>query len=793
MSKPIRVLELGEGVAAAYAAKLLGDHGAEVIKVEPLSGDSLRLAGVMSNGGASDSGLFQAINVNKRGVSMAISQASIEPLIRWADIVVHNLHPQAAVLLGLNAESISKTFPKLIVLSITPFGTTGPYANYQATELINSNAGGWAKLCPATSIDPSLPPLKVYGDQCALMTGIAGAMTSLSCLLERDQSGHGEHIDLSIQAYVASVLEAGIPAYGYLNNTASRFHLRSLIPWRIFQAIDSPVFLTCIEQDQWERLVDFMGNPDWASLEVFIDQPARAENQDMVHTFVQEFVAEWHAMDLYHEAQKQRICVAPVMSIEQLSQDQHVRERDFFVTVNGSIHLAPAVLADNGREQIRMPSPSLGEGNGLLANLEPATSASLVTPPSKPLNGVRVLDMTWAWAGPFCSLNLAHLGAEVIRIESELRPDLYRRLPLFPEEMEPGINRSGMFNQWNQGKSSLSIDLSKPEAIEIVKSLVSQSDVVVQNFATGVMDRLGLGYEILKTINPGIILASISGYGQSGPYREYMGYGPAIAPLTGLSNATGYLNGPAEEIGLSMPDPTAGITAAWGIVSALEKRRQSGRGNHLDVSLWEATCVLNAEGWMQYIQNGTEPQRLGNRSLAMAPHGVFRCCDDLDQPGSEDVEDPWIAISCREDKEWQLIAKLIDDSLANDPRFLSLRYRKDNEDALEKIISEWTLGQNRWTLTRQLQSLGIPAFPSMSTRDIVEDVHLGAQGFIEKLKHPEVGVRPHAGIPWRFSKRENGVRSPAPCMGADTDRHLSELLGLDDAQIESLKRQNIVA
>ena len=399
-----------------------------------------------------------------------------------------------------------------------------------------------------------------------------------------------------------------------------------------------------------------------------------------------------------------------------------------------------------------------------------------------PLAGVRVLDLTWAWAGPFCTMNLAHLGAEVIRIESAKRADLYRRLRICPEEWGDGLDVSGMFNQWHQGKASMSVDLGEPRGVEIVKRLVAESDVVVQNFATGVMERLGLGYDTLREINPRIVMASITGYGQTGPYRHYMGYGPAMPPLTGLSMATGYVGGGPEEFGLSMPDPTAGITAAMSVVAALLRRDETGEGDHLDVTLWEATGVLNMEGWMQYVMTGTEPARMGNRSPRMAPHGCFPCTGD----------DAWVSIACRSDAEWAALARHIDSALPRDGRFGTLTDRKRHEDALEEIVAGWTAERDRWDVTRALQQDGIAAFPTMTTRDIVHDAHLEARGFIERLEHPKVGRRAHAGIPWLLHARPNGVSAPAPCLGADTDRYLREILGLSEDEVAGLYREGVV-
>lgn len=794
MTEPLRVLELGSGVSSAYAAKLLGDHGADVVKVEPPEGDRARQRGPFPDDerDAERSGLFLALNLNKRGVCLDLDseqgRTELTRLIGWADILVHNFPRLRAEALGLDPATLEAARPDLVVLSITPFGSAGPYRDYAAEEINVANAGGWANLCPGTHLDVELPPLKVFGHQCALMAGIAAATAALAVHRDARRSGVGEHIDFSEQEYVASVLEAGIPIYSYRDAVLLRHHQRGLIPWRIFDAKDGPIFLVCVEQDQWERLVEFMGRPEWAELEIFADPPGRAENQDVIHQFMQEFIGEWNVFDLYHAAQKHRICFSPVMSLEQLGANEHLRARGFFVTVDdrerGPVeYLAPAVITTSGRAPIRRPAPRLGEHtDAVLADTKPAAPAEAKSPARRPLDAIRVVDLAWVWAGTFASMNLAHLGAEVIRLESAARPDLYRRMAFVPPDQEPGLNRSGMFNQWNQGKKSVAVDLQDPNGIEIVKELIANSDVVIQNFATGVMERLGLGYDELKQINPHIILASISGYGQSGPYREYMGYGPATPPLTGLSAVTGFVGGGPEEFGLSMPDPTAGITAAWAVVSALERREQTGVGDHLDVSLWEATTVLGIEAWMQYSFNGTQPERIGNRDPWMSPHGCFRCRGD----------DDWVSIACADDEQWSKLGAIIDAALTDDPRFRTLADRKTNEEALETIVDRWTRDRDRWEITRELQAIGIAAFPSFTCKDIVEDPHLNERGFIERLEHPEVGARAHAGIPWRLARRPNGVQMPAPCLGADTETVLTEILGYDAATIAALRESKVL-
>lgn len=800
MTEPARVLELGSGVSASYAAKLLGDYGADVIKVEMPDGDETRRRGPFpsENGDPEQSGLFLALNVNKRGVCIDLDAESgrseLRELVNWADILVHNYSRVRAREIGLDPDTLKRERPQLVVLSITPFGITGPYRDFLAHDITLTNAGGWANACPMTHTDPDLPPLKAFGQHCGLMAAISAAMVALATHRDAKRSGVGDYIDFSEQAYVTSVLEGSIPSYAYYEELRKRYQPRGGSPWKTFKTKDGHVFVVCIEESQWERFVECMGNPDWTQLEVFADKASRQQNQDVLYQLLQEFMAEWNAVDLYHAAQKYRVPIAPVFRFEQIGVNEHLRERDFFVATNDPLigpveYMGATVLSTSGRSPLRSLAPRLGEHNAeIRADLHKFLSKADANVRGKkdvrrPLEGIRVVDLGSVWAGPFGAMNLAHLGAEVIRLESETRPDLYRRGRNPPIGMtESGINHSGMFNQWSQGKKSVAVNFRHPLGPEIVKSFVAESDVVIQNFATGVMDRLGLGYDVLKEVNPGIILASISGYGQTGPYRDYAAYGPCLVAVSGMSSVTGYIGGGPEEFGVSIPDPTAGATAALAVVAALERRERTGLGDHLDVSLWEATQVLAVEAWMEYALNGNQPDRIGNRDPWMAPHGCFACCG----------EDSWVSIACSDDSAWLKLAELINPGLSKDERFLTLSSRKANEDALETIVKAWAIDQDRWDVTWELQSIGVSAFPTYNAKDILEDRHLNERGTIERLEHPQVGRRSHVGIPWRVKNRPNGVRAPAPCLGADTDTLLAEVLGYDARKIADLHNSGVL-
>jgi len=405
-----------------------------------------------------------------------------------------------------------------------------------------------------------------------------------------------------------------------------------------------------------------------------------------------------------------------------------------------------------------------------------------------PLSGIRIADFTWVWAGPYCTLQLAHLGADVIRIESSTRPCVTRLLPPWPGGKPGGLNRSGYYNQYNQGKRSLALNFSKPGALEIARRLIASSDVVVNNFAHGVMDRLGLGYEQVKALKPDVIMISLSGYGDTGPYSDFVAYGPAQVPLSGLSALTGYRGGPPMHAGFSYADPNAGVHGAFAVLTALYHRDTTGEGQYIDMSQWECAMDVLPEGILQYTMNGQEPKRVGNRDPLMAPHGIFRCLDRPEKVLGFTM-DQFVAIAAAGDREWKQMAAAIGrPELADDPKFATLAARQANEDELESIVEAWSIKRSAPEATQALQDAGVAAFVVADNKYLSEeDEHLGQRGYFVNLPHPEVGVKQHCGIPWKMSGTPCEVRSAAPLLGQHTDQVLRGLLGLSEAEIKTLR------
>jgi crotonobetainyl-CoA:carnitine CoA-transferase CaiB-like acyl-CoA transferase len=368
----INVVECGDGISAAFGAKMLADLGANVVKVEPPGGDSTRRRGPFpaDKPEPDKSGLYIYLNANKRGVTADLTRQEgrdlLDKLLERADVLIHNVHPRDRERFGLNSPALCAKYPKLIVTSISMFGDTGPRANWRAYELNVANAGGWAYLSPGTSDRPDLPPLKASGAQCNFQSGVHAAMVMLAAYRSRMKSGKGQAIDVSEQECTAGMGEQTFAYSTYAGQETSRLGRRVLGPWFITDCSDGKIFLICVEENQWQRLVEFMGNPEWAREEIFKDRIARGTNSDALLPLMTGWIAGWKHQELFREGQARGIPFAPVNTMQESYEDEHLRERNFFVTLEqpgiGMIRM-PGQPSKYGRTRwaLKRPAPRLGE------------------------------------------------------------------------------------------------------------------------------------------------------------------------------------------------------------------------------------------------------------------------------------------------------------------------------------------------------------------------------------------------------------------------------------------------
>jgi crotonobetainyl-CoA:carnitine CoA-transferase CaiB-like acyl-CoA transferase len=370
----LRVIEAGEGAAAAFAAKMLADAGADVVKIEePGRGDISRMRGPFPGGvaHAEKSGTFLYLNANKRGITLDLThprgREALARLAGEADVLIHNVPPSQMGERGLVFADLHRRNPRLVMTSISPFGQSGPYRDWKAGELVSANAGGWAWLIDVDGGGAEFPPLKAFGQQCNFQAGLNAANASLGALIARDLHGvEGQHIDVSTQECVMSFLENNFVHYSYGGLLASRLGQRLVQPWSIMQAKDGLVFLLCVEEDQWRRFVEWMDNPEWSTWEVFADRFSRKDTWDVLKPLLEEWTMQHTVEEIYSGGLERRLAFAPVSTIGDLLQNEHLRVRGFFATVThpeaGALQYPGAPVQYRGTPwELRSPAPLFGQ------------------------------------------------------------------------------------------------------------------------------------------------------------------------------------------------------------------------------------------------------------------------------------------------------------------------------------------------------------------------------------------------------------------------------------------------
>ncbi len=789
----IQVLEIASGVAAAYAAKLLADLGATVVKVEPPTGDPSRRRGPFRKGQEDPeaSGEYLALNANKRSMvldlTMPQGRERLGALAARANLLVHSCPPARMAEWGLDYETLSAQHPGLVMLSITPYGLDGAYRDYAAHDLTIYHGTGAASVMP----DPrsaDLAPVKFFGPQMAVQAGLYGATAALAVCMDAQRTGVGDHLDVAMHEVNASFPMPFFHEWSYTKKLGSRKAPMFFAPAQFFACRDGFVYITCPQEHQWKQLVALMGNPAWCDEPRFATLGDRGANRDALNEHLAEWTRTWSAEDLFRTCQEHRIAATKLYLPSQLVAHDHLAQRDFVQWQNhpvaGRLPMpgAPWVLREPWWA-LRTPAPLLGEANGEAERLfQPPPPAPAGEAPALPLAGVRVLDMTWVWAGPHCTEMLTFLGAEVLKIESSKRPDVVRQLGPVPTGMEPGVNRRSMFNQYNQGKQSLTIDITKPEGLALVKRLAAVSDVTASNFSYGVMDRFGLSAEEFQRINPDIIVLMISGFGQSGPLKEYIAYGQTVLPLGGMI-AMPDAEGQLPQYPSGSGDPNSGIYGAFGIVAALLARRLHGGGQFIDASLWENMIPNAYLRWINEALGNTPYPYMANQDPQLAPHNLFPTAGT----------DQWIAIAVNDETEWQALCRVMGQpALANDGRFATMTARKQHEAALDAIIGAWSKDQDKWALTELLQQHHVPAFPSTNAQELLQDPQLKARGLFREIDHPEVGRQTHIGVPWHTTRRPTPTPGRAPLMGEHTDQALQRVLGLTTPELAELRNAGVI-
>lgn len=804
----LRVLDLAGGVAGGYCSKLLADLGADAILVEPPEGDACRRLGPFPGDveNPEQSGLFLSLHAGKRNVVADLESAEgialVKRLAKDADVLLTADQPDALARRGLDVDELQHANPALVHVSLTHFGLTGPYRDWQGDEITDYAMGGYLFF----GGDPERGPLMVPGFQAQHHAGMQGAIAALVALGERDRSGLGQVIDVS-------TVEAMLSAHSWTSVSWSHEgQVMGRMPTDLIRCADGWVFFMLTNLEGLAVLIE---RPDLLDDMRFSTVLNRLQHR----TELQEIVGHWCAgqtmESIYRRGQELRVAVTPVHTVRDLAASAQLESRDWFRTVEhphagttslpgAPYHLTatpaiiagPAPLLDEHGDEIRHDGWGTDESRRAHAAdrptnensnppIAPATWAAPAAAAPLPLAGLRVLELTANWAGPLAGRYLADLGAEVIKVESPQRPATRGLHYAGGDGRTRPYNRSGYFNKLNRNKLGIALDLSLPAGRDAFLRLVERADVVIENNSARVLSNLDLTYDVLRQAKPDIILCSMSGFGGSGPERDYVAYGSNIETASGLAALMGYHDDPTpHRTGSYYADPVAGAHGAVAILAALRHRARTGEGQRIDLSLLESAAALFGEALMDWSLNRRVPLPRGNRHPRHAPQGCYRTAGN----------DSWLALTVRTDEEWQSLCRVLDrPDLAQDESLGTASGRQAQHDMLDEAIGRWSEGLDHYEAARRLQAAHVPAAPVLANWELLSDPHLHARGFYVPVPHPEAGVLPYPGMPWHFSRTPAAVRGGAPCFAEHNTLVFRDVLGLCDAEIAALYAAGVTA
>ena len=787
----LRVVDLTTAMGT-LAVRFLTGFGAVVTRIVPPDGDPLRRTPPFARDPGGEPVSLPWLHLARGRDELALDldsaagRAALGALLGDADVVVESQGPGILKGLGLDYDDIGHHFPKLVWTSITPFGRTGPAAGWQGTDLIGLASGGLLSLCG----DPDRPPLRPSVEQGYVHAGLQALAGTLVALHARNLTGRGQLVDVSMQEAVATCL----------GNARLFYEFEGLVTrraggGRAYGATGARLVYPCADGHvafgrtpdamaplaAWMRELGFapLFDPgEWAKLPQSGPGTPGPEKARELEESVVSFFATRPKMSLYEEGQARGIMICPVSAPADLMRNAQLIARGYFEDV---------ALPELGRS-IRFPGPPVRMAASPWRSAASPGHAAAPTQPREPSNplagsrdilkGVRVADFSWVGVGPLATQTLAWLGADVVRVESSTRYDVFRaggpQRGAFPDA-------SAYFANCNRDKLGMTLNLKHPRAKEVALRLAAQSDILVESFTPGFFDSVGLTYEEVSAVNPSIIMMSCSMEGLDGPHAQFRGFGLVLQATVGFTHFTSWPDRAPVGTGVAYTDWVATHVASAALLSALEHRRRTGQGQRIDLSQLEA-CIwaLDAE-LLRYTAQGEQRAPLGNRHPGMTPHGVFPSAG----------EDHWIAIAVRDDRDWRALCALAGGQLAALAP-LDLAGRRASEDAIEAALAGWTGGFEKYALAGALQAAGVPAYPVATMADVEHDTQLRARGHYWPTRHPVIGDADWNGPAYHLSATPLYPERPSPMLGEHNEHVYREVLGYSEAELADLLAEGVL-
>ena len=781
----IIVVEASEGVAGAFCGRMLAAFGADVIKVErPPAGDWTRKAQPTLPGvsGPESSALHLHLDMGKRSVLLdwhtERGSESLKRLIQNADVLLEDWNAATIDRMGLS-EGVEALNPRLIDMSLTPFGTSGPYADWIATPLVSLALGGFLYL----SGDEDREPLVIPGRQPEYLAGLHGYGGMMMALLERQRTGRGKRVSVSEIETLAALHQFTTVMHTYGGVVRSRHGARwenkgnyGRYPITILPCKDGYVSYAVSTEGQWDLLFPMVGQPELLEDPRFVTFEVRREHADDIDAVLIDWMKDKTRSEVFEFAAGDwSEPASPLLYLSETLDDEQLRHRNFFTDVEhpdaGTLTYPTVPFRMSATQPEFRSAPRLGQHTEEILSAQipsPLTEEDRNESESSPLSDIRILDLTRVWAGPLATRILGDFGAEVIKISD----------PRVPIDRLGGTN-----NKLNRNKPNLALRLDRDRGRDVFLELVKTADVVVENFRPRVMKNFNLTYEDLRAVRPDIVMCSMPGYGTTGKYADYPAFGPSVEAMTGIPSMMGYQGGPPRTSALAYPDPVSALNSVAAIMTALNHRRRTGQGQFIDLALIEGPICQIGEYIAAHSRTGIQPERVGNAHPDHAPYGVYPARG----------EDEWIAICVTSDGQWRELCRLMGSpELVHSAKFADGPTRRRNANTLDDIVARWTCEHDGAELAAALQSAGIAAGRTVKNYQLLADPHLGARNFFVEIDEPDVGMKTYPGQAIRMDGMDRASWIPSARLGEHTGRILSQLLGMDPAQIDELEQNETI-
>jgi crotonobetainyl-CoA:carnitine CoA-transferase CaiB-like acyl-CoA transferase len=778
----VRVVEISDRIAGSYCGKLLVDAGAEVRKIEPPQGDPLRRfsASCSPVPDGMQSPLFGYLNAGKRSLTWSpdgpASDERYRAELAAADVVVVTATRSEAAKLRIEPQRLLAESPRAVVVTISDFGWTGPYADRAASEL---TLQAWAG-SPGFRGDPAGPPIAIGGELGEYMGGVFAAFGALALRRRVEHGGPGEHLDLSMLEAI-TLMQSSEWLHSQLLQVPPV--TRTVEVPSIEPAKDGYVGITMVTGQQWLDFAAMVDCPELTEIPQLQFQIGRWEYRDFIRERIRPWLAERTVEEIVELGQLFRLPIAALGNGSTIRDMAYMKDRGVFVRNPAGFHQPRTPwLMSRCRPASLRSAPVLGEANDEKpwAKREPGARSSVRR---LPLEDVRIVDLTAFWAGPAATHLLAAFGADVIKVESIQRPDGIRYSGGMRKDVDDWWEYGWVFHAMNTNKRSVTLDLGSDEGRRLFTDLVAGADVVIENFSPRVMDHFGLTADALLSVNPRLVIARMPAFGLDGPWRDRVAFAPTMEQVAGLAWVTGLPDGPPVPP-RGACDPLAGIHAAFAVVAGLDFAERTGGGQLVELPMIETVLNTTAVQPIEAEVFGVTLSRRGNRGHGWAVQNVYRCAGD----------DHWIAVTIRTDDQWRALVALMGRPVwTEDRRLDTMAGRRERADDIDRRLQDWFAGQDLCSAVEQLAAAGIPAAPVVSPSLVTENAQLHDRGFFEPLDHPRTGPGLYPRPPFApLSGRQGWLMRPPPTLGEHNEEVLRDLCGLTDQDLARLASAGVI-